>query len=113
MMKIEAGFPQFRQWIKENMPEGSTVGVDGSQITVSSFEATKKELENKKIDLVCTSTNLVDDVWAADKPSIPQAKVWHLEDKYTGMTAQEKYKAVSAELKDSDHLLVTTLDDIA
>lgn len=45
MMKMEAGVPQFRQWIKDNIPEGSTVGVDGSQITVSNFNQTKKELE--------------------------------------------------------------------
>lgn len=62
---------------------------------------------------MCTDTNLVDHVWSADKPSIPQAKVWHLDDKYTGMTSQKKYKAVSEKIGASDHLLVTTLDDIA
>jgi hypothetical protein len=42
MMKLEAGYPQYFEWIKNNMPKGATIGVDESQISASTF-ITRKE----------------------------------------------------------------------
>lgn len=82
-------------------------------MSVSSFNTAFKELKESNIELVCAKSNLVDDVWAEDKPAQPKAKVWHLEEKYTGMKTEEKYAELSSKLKDSNHCLITTLDDIA
>ena len=51
---------------------------------VGSFELAEKEFKKSEIELVCAGSNLVDEVWAAEKPKAPQEKVWHLEDKYSG-----------------------------
>ena len=66
------------------------------------------------IKLVPTTTNLVDEVWAAEKPSLPKEKVWILDDKYTGEPIQEKLKNVASKLTEgANMMLVTALDDIA
>ena len=58
--------------------------------------------------------NLVDEVWGAEKPALPNEKVWILEEKYTGQSAQSKFKDIMAKVpKDSDLLFVSSLDDIA
>lgn len=54
--------------------------------------------EKAGIKLVPTSTNLIDDVWAAEKPSLPKEKVWILDDKYTGQGIQDKFKAVAEKM---------------
>ena len=32
MMKMEAGIPPYFDWIKENIPKGTVIGVDDTQI---------------------------------------------------------------------------------
>lgn len=58
--------------------------------------------------------NLVDQVWAAEKPPMPTEKVWILEEKYTGQSTLSKFKDVAEKMgKEADMMLVTMLDDIA
>jgi len=58
---------------------------------------------------------LVDQVWAEQgKPDKKLNPVFHLEEKWTGMSSEKKYEVVSKKLDGSvDSLLITTLDDIA
>ena len=59
-------------------------------------------------------SNLVDEVWAADKPPMPQEKVWHLTDQNSGQSTLSKYKDVAGKLQEGCNILmVTALDDIA
>ena len=37
MMKMEAGQPKYFEWIKDNLPGGSVIGVDEDQIPAASF----------------------------------------------------------------------------
>lgn len=79
-MKMEAGVKTYFEWIKENMPEGSVIGVDENQIPASAFENRRNYLEKAGIKLVPAGSNLVDEVWGADKPPMSNEKVWHLAD---------------------------------
>ena len=59
---------------------------------------------------------MVDLIWNKynTAPTIPQNEVWILDEKYTGESVASKFKRVSAKLQpESNHLLFTTLDDIA
>ena len=72
-----------------------------------------KYFQEKGLELVTITQNLVDTVWGSDKPPMPQEKVFIHEVKYSGLTVQEKYAKVAAKLaKKVDALLITTLDDI-
>jgi Xaa-Pro aminopeptidase len=72
-----------------------------------------KYFKEKGIEMITITQNLVDSVWGSDKPSMPQGKVFVHEDKYAGLTVQEKFSKVAGKLdKKADALLITTLDDI-
>jgi hypothetical protein len=45
MMKMEAGVPQYFEWIKDNLKEGSKIGVDPSQIPADSFKMRSEYFE--------------------------------------------------------------------
>ncbi|TNV80867.1 hypothetical protein FGO68_gene9209 [Halteria grandinella] len=114
MMKMEAGFPTYFEWLSQNLPAGSSIGVDPSQISAASFKLRSTYFKEKSITLKAIQENLVDKVWAAEKPAMPQEPVFVHEVQYAGLTVQEKYSKVASKLeaKKVDALLVTTLDDI-
>lgn len=63
--------------------------------------------------MITIKSNLVDAVWAAAKPPMPQAPVFVHDIKYSGLSVQEKFAKVTSKLaKKVDALLITTLDDI-
>jgi Xaa-Pro aminopeptidase len=114
MMKMEAGQPTYFEWIKDNVPKGSTIGMDIAQVPAKSFETRKKYFEEHGINLVGTQTNLVDEVWADEKPALPKAPVWILEEKYAGETTLQKFDRIAEKMdKKANMMLVTALDDIA
>ena len=82
---MEAGEPKYFEWVKENMKSGQVIGVDEDQIPAGAFKARKEYFEKAGIKLVPAGA-LVDEVWGADQPSMPQEKVWVLDDKYTGQS---------------------------
>ena len=94
-MKMEAGQPKYFEWIKDNLPGGSIIGVDEDQIPAAAFQARQEYFKKHDIKLVAAGSNLVDEVWAEDKPGMPHEKVYVLDDKYTGQSVQDKYKDIS------------------
>lgn len=114
MMKWEAGAKTYFEWVAENLSQGARIGFDATQIGPASFRNRSKYFKDKGLEMVSINDrNLVDEVWGADKPPVPQGKAFIHEEKYAGSTVQEKYVKVAAKLeKKVDVLLVTTLDDI-
>ena len=79
MMKMEAGIPPYFEWIKQNIPSGTVIGVDDTQMPAQSFNQIKELFEKSGIKLVSAGSNLVDELWE-EKPAMPQEKVWILEE---------------------------------
>lgn len=114
MMKMEPGAKRWNEWIKENMPKDTKIGVDVSQIPAGIFKARSDLLKEGGITLEPLSTNLVDEVWGADKPAMPNEKVWVLDDKYTGQSVASKFKDIASKMPEGcDMMFISTLDDIA
>ena len=84
MMKMEAGIPPYFEWIKENIPSGTVIGVDDTQIPAQTFNLRRDLFEKSGIKLVSAGSNLVDELWADEKPQMPNEKVWILANEYTG-----------------------------
>ena len=78
-------------------------------------EALKKSLEPRKSELVSLEKNLVDIVWAEERPARPSNKVFPLDAKYAGESAQDKIGRLRAELtKQKAHaMVITMLDEVA
>ena len=84
MMKMEAGIPPYFDWIKENIPHGTIIGVDDTQIPAQTFTQRRDLFEKSGIKLVGAGCNLVDELWDSEKPKMPNEKVWILNEEYTG-----------------------------
>jgi len=113
MMKMEQGNMYF-DWVPKNMTSGQRLGVDENQIPASSFKMRSEMFEKSGITLVPVAGNLVDKVWADEKPPMPEEKVWILDEQYTGQSSESKFKDIADKLPEGcTSLLVTALDDIA
>lgn len=75
----------------------------------------KESLEPLKSELVSLEKNLVDLVWAEERPARPTSKVFALEVKYTGESSQDKIFRLRAELtkQKAKAMVVTMLDEVA
>ena len=83
MMKMEAGEKAYYEWIKENMPEGTVIGVDEDQIPAKAFDARADYFEKAGMKMV-PAGSLVDEVWGDEQPAVPEEKAWVLDEKYAG-----------------------------
>lgn len=84
MMKIGID-PAGPEWIPANLPKGSRIGVDRYQVPSKIFKERKAHFEGHGFAIEAVD-NLVDQVWGANQPLMPQEKVWILEDKFSGET---------------------------
>ena len=107
------GFPTYKEWLKNNLKEGDTLGFDGKVFPQSDVVELKKIIGKKSIDFI-DQYDLVDEIWT-DRPELPKGKVFIHDVKYTGKTAKEKVEEVRKEMrdKDADYFLLGSLDDIA
>ena len=103
--------PEHLDWMKENLPGGCKVGLDGRLFSVGQVRQLAKHFYDKKIELD-TSANLISEIWK-DRPSLPQSPVFEHELKYAGASRDAKLQQVREKMGAVDFLLISTLDDIA
>lgn len=98
-------------WMMENLPAGSTVGLDGRLFSVGQVRRMASYFYNKNIELD-TDCDLVGQIWV-DRPLLPQTPVYEHDVKYAGVARAEKIQVVRDKMSSADYYLVSTLDDIA
>lgn len=110
LMKMgEKGVPTVREFIKNTVRRGESIGLDGMLIS-SDFGAYISEVcKNKKANLR-TDINYAESLWQ-DRPAISYTKAFVLEEKYTGLSASKKIGQVRKAIG-KDSLFVSKLDDI-
>eukprot|EP00931_Biecheleriopsis_adriatica_P079953 TRINITY_DN53313_c0_g1_i1.p1 TRINITY_DN53313_c0_g1~~TRINITY_DN53313_c0_g1_i1.p1 ORF type:complete len:707 (-),score=149.56 TRINITY_DN53313_c0_g1_i1:37-2157(-) len=103
------------EWLKTNLDKSSTVGIDPNVYAASAALEMKEALKQADIELTCLEDNLVDAVWAANQPRLPQAPVRIHPAEFAGATVQEKLAAVRLEMQNerADSLVVSALDEVA
>ena len=114
LMKMgEPGVPKISEFLKDVLNEGETLGFDGRCVSGGTFDRLKKALEGKTVNFK-TDVDLVGKIWT-ERPSLPTAKAWILDPKYTGQTRAEKLAKVREKIKEAGctHLVIAALDDIA
>lgn len=108
--------PTWQEWSAEQAEDGKTVGVDPTTITAPEGKKLAEKIKKKGgKDLVAVADNLIDEVWAAKKPSRPNEPVMVLGQEYAGKTFQEKIEELRKELDKKKALgfVVSMLDEIA
>ena len=105
--------PEFIDWLINNLPENSKIGVDARVISASLFETMKKIFHSKDI-LLTGDIDLVKNVWK-NRPSLPEYPVFEHDVKFAGKNRSEKLLQIRNQMnqKGVDFHLLCSLDDIA
>ncbi|NOY95793.1 MAG: aminopeptidase P family protein [Chlorobi bacterium] len=103
----------FDDWLIENFPRGSRVGVYPHHISVNTHKNLLNKLSASGIELVLTP-DLLDEVWEG-RPKLPDNEVFELEKKYAGVSRVDKLDKISQIINQqgADIQVVAALDDLA
>lgn len=93
----EPGVPAVEAYVKEHLTEGGRLGFDGRVMGASRAEAFVKAAQEKNADVLVTE-DLVGKIWE-DRPGIPDAPVFVLEECYTGESSRNKQKRIREEME--------------
>ncbi len=101
---------QLADWLKQQMPQGGTVGFDPWLHTAAEIGKLETALQGSDITLQAT-TNLIDRIWS-DQPAPPKGAVTVYPLDLAGQTSQAKRQAIAAQLSDAGQkAAVLTLPD--
>lgn len=103
----------YPEWLVNNLPSGSRIGLDSFCISVSDAKHLKLQLELKNCKVI-ENTDLIGDIWM-DRPALPDAAIFMIPEETTGCSSGKKIKMVRRFLKDNhaDYFVFSTLDEIA
>jgi len=78
-------------------------------------ENLKKSLELRNSEIVSLEKNLVDVVWAQERPARPKSKIFPLDIKYAGESSEDKLRRLREELtkKKVKVMVINMLDEVA
>jgi len=109
----EPGVPTVEAYVKEHLEKGGRLGFDGTVMGAFRAEALMKAAEEKEAGVLATE-DLVGAIWK-DRPEIPDAPVFILEERYCGESAKRKLMRVREKLKElgADIHVIASLCDIA
>jgi Xaa-Pro aminopeptidase len=105
--------PEHIPWLASNLPANSKIGIDDRFFSIGMVQYMKETLISAGHELI-TGIDLLSTLWI-DQPSMPTNPVFIHEMEFAGLSRKDKINRVVEELRrtGADHLLITTLDDIA
>ena len=111
-MKMQ-GAAEHVDWICENLPAGSSVGIDGRLFTAGQVRSIERQFAKKGI-VLRIDLDLISEIWSKDRPNVPRKIVFEHDVKYAGRSRAEKLKQIHEKMtsEGADYHLISTLDDI-
>lgn len=105
--------PSIPAFLCNELPAGSSVGIDGNMFATTVAENLKRELSKKDI-LLITDFDPITEI-RKDRPTLPQTPPYIYKEKYAGKSTSEKLKEIRIELagKNCESTLLSALDEIA
>ncbi len=105
--------PEHNAWMRDNLPTGSTIGLDGKLFSVGQVRKMRQVVSPKNIN-IATEQDLIKEVWL-DRPQLPTNPIFEHKVKFTGQSRKAKLTTIRKEMETQQvaYHLVTTLDDIA
>ena len=103
--------PLLRQYLKDQLPEGGRLGFDGRTLSGAYCQELRKHWTGGTL---CPELDLPGEFWA-DRPPLPHAPAFLLDESCTGRSASDKLTQLRQELarEKADVFLLTALDDLA
>ena len=111
----DAGCPTPSGYLAENLPEGSTVGLNGRLFSAAELKKMRGGFSKKGIR-VDIAVDYANELWETDgRPADIFTEAWQLDTCYTGQSAAEKLSALREKLSalSADAIVVSKLDNIA
>lgn len=107
----EAGVPTMKEFVEDKFNSDYKIGFNGETFPLWLLDYIAKDIPEENITYNHT---LVEDIWE-DRVKKSSNKAFVLEEKYAGVSAQDKIREIRQKLnkKGATATLVTTLDDIA
>ncbi|KAG9285862.1 hypothetical protein G9A89_013287 [Geosiphon pyriformis] len=107
--------PTWQEYLVQELPEGSRIGIDPTLISVSEARNLSESLGKVGSSLVATDRNLVDIVWGEERPSRPAHPIIVLPIEYAGRSHTDKIASLREELAKANvyGFVVSALDEIA
>lgn len=111
-LKVQ-GSAEYADWMAEKLPAGATVAFDGNLASLQVAQAVQQTLEPLGLR-VNGQADLLSPLWT-DRPSLPLAPAYLLEEEITGQSTASKLEAVRKALQKNraEYHLVSSLDDLA
>lgn len=106
--------PSVNAWLAENLPAGSTVGIDGMLFSINETEEMETKLAAREIKLNTVFDPADTSVWP-DRPELPGCEIYVHELKYAGESPSDKIKTVlhGAAAQGAGSIFISALDEIA
>ena len=114
LVKLKAqGAAEYATWLSERLPKGSKVAFDGQLASVALAQTVQQTLLPRGI-AVDGQVDILESVWQ-DRPDLPVAPAFLLDEAITGESTCSKLARVRAEMqaKGATSHLVSSLDDLA
>ena len=105
-----AGVPSVEEYLKQHIPGGGTLFLDGACVPAATAKRYREALAS--VNAALQSRDLVKDLWTEGRPALPATPCRLLDAAVTGFPAAEKLAQVREKLaeKGADALAVTGLD---
>ncbi|ORX90124.1 Creatinase/aminopeptidase [Basidiobolus meristosporus CBS 931.73] len=106
--------PTWQEYVTNNLPAGSRIGIDPKLITAPVARKLQERLTSVNSALVTVKDNLIDKIWK-DRPSLPANKIFPHPMRYAGRSVDDKLLQLREELRkyNAYGFIVSTLDEIA
>ena len=111
----EQGVPEIEPWLAATLPMGARVGLDSAVFSAYGFGRIEKELSDAGIQLEPVEHDLVEQVWGAERPPMPDQALRAHPLQYAGETCADKLSRLRQALSDTsaDAMVLAALDEIA
>lgn len=108
----ESGVPTISEFVRNTLPDGSTLGFDGRVLSVNEGQEYAAIMREKHGN-ICYDLDLIDKVWT-DRPALSTEPAFHLAEQYTGMSTDTKLAAIREKMKEVNATthIITSLDDL-
>ena len=105
--------PEYIEWLGEQLPAGSILGMDGMLCSLTQNRNFVKVLHSHGLEFE-NNHDLPAEIWT-DRPSIPTAEIFELSPSFAGLDRSQKFEQIrkSMTTTGADHYLISALDEIA
>lgn len=106
--------PSISEWLGSVLNTGGKVGIDGWVNSHQEAESLRKELKTYGLELETMTEDIFTPIWE-DRPSLPQAPVFILDEALTGCSCSEKISRIREAIakNGASSIILSALDEIA